>query len=307
VLRRRREAYHERLADAGPAGGGEAQVAAPASIHDAVRVKEAGLAAHLIYDGYERRSALVRFLPVDQTATEWRAGGGDDLGDFVAGVHRLVDLGPGRATVVRDGWVVDERGGTPRPVRVEKRVALGGGRLDPALQVQVSILNASEQPLRTRLGVEWATTMLGGGGNPAAWWDVARERARHDGPGSATDVGHLAQGNDWLGLEIATTVTPAADAWWAPIETVSNSEAGFERVYQGSSLLLSWPIELGPDERWTGTIDHRATIARDRGLEGTEGADAGWPAPGRAATRTPGRDIAGDAETPSARGLRATG
>ncbi len=35
-----------------------------------------------------------------------------------------------------------------------------------------------------------------------------------------------------------------ADAWWAPIETISNSENGFERVYQGSGLLLSWPVAL---------------------------------------------------------------
>ena len=39
-----------------------------------------------------------------------------------------------------------------------------------------------------------------------------------------------------------------ADAWWAPVETISNSEAGFERVYQGSGLLLSWPLALAPGE-----------------------------------------------------------
>ena len=88
----------------------------------------------------------------------------------------------------------------------------------------------------------------------------------------------LGQGNDWLGLAIATSVTPQADAWWAPIETVSNSEGGFERVYQGSALLLSWSLDLQPGQGWSTTIEHRATIDRHRGLE-----------------------------TPSARGLRATG
>ena len=42
-----------------------------------------------------------------------------------------------------------------------------------------------------------------------------------------------------------------ADAWWAPVETISNSEGGFERVYQGSGLLLSWPIRLAAGERWS--------------------------------------------------------
>jgi 4-alpha-glucanotransferase len=281
VMRRRPEAYHETLrrheavgrAAAAPAGEG----AAPASIHDVVRTKEKGLAEHLIYDGYERRSALVRFLPVDQTSAAWRAGGGADAGDFVDGAFRLLELGPGGALVARDGWVT-AGGGPPQAVRVTKRAAVGGGRLDPTLRVEVSIENRSDQALRARIGVEWATTMLGGGGNPAAWWELAGERSRHDGHGSAAGVGQLAQGNDWLALAIATTVNPSSDAWWAPIETVSNSEDGFERVYQGSALLLSWPVDLQPGQGWSATVEHRATIDRDRGLE-----------------------------TPSARGLRATG
>ena len=86
-------------------------------------------------------------------------------------------------------------------------------------------------------------TMLGGGGNPEAWWEVAgarsapRRRRRRDGRRRASR-----QGNAWLGLAVETAVSPPADAWHAPIETVSNSEAGFERVYQGSALLLSWPV-----------------------------------------------------------------
>jgi alpha-amylase len=303
VMRRRPEAYHDALrrhdaataAKAGPpatpaaaetaavgdaaAGGGAAAGGAPPeSIHDVVRTKEAGLADHLVYDGYERRSALVRFLPLDQDAVGWRAGGGTDLGDFVDGAFRVVDLGPGGAVVARDGWVT--RGGAGQEVRVQKRVALAGGRRDPALDIEVSIENRSDRPLEARVGLEWATTMLGGGGNPAAWWEVSGGRSRHDARGAATGVEQLGQGNDWLGLAIATTVVPAADAWWAPIETVSNSEDGFERVYQGSALLLSWPLELAPGATWSARIEQRSSIGRDRAME---------------------------AETPSARGLRATG
>jgi alpha-amylase len=31
---------------------------------------------------------------------------------------------------------------------------------------------------------------------------------------------------------------------------VSLSEAGFERIYQGSALLLTWPLRLRPGETW---------------------------------------------------------
>jgi hypothetical protein len=270
VLRRRPEAYHETLrrheADLAAAHDGVGE-GAPASIHDIVRTKEPGLAARLIYDGYERRSALVRILPPDATAETWAAGGGPDLGDFVVGPHRVVAMEAGRVVVARDGFVAPAAGdadGASIAVRVEKEVTLDGGRLDPSLRVTFSVLNQSAARLGARFGLEWAITMLGGGGNPSAWWDVGGERDRHDGAGAEAQVERLGQGNDWLGVAIDSTVTPAAEAWWAPIETVSNSEDGFERVYQGSALLLSWPVELGPGERWSATVEHRVAVERDR-------------------------------------------
>ena len=64
-----------------------------------------------------------------------------------------------------------------------------------------------------------------------------------------------------------TTTTSPTDAWWAPIETVSNSEAGFERVYQGGALLLSWPARLAAGEQWTRTISHVVATTHDRATE----------------------------------------
>jgi hypothetical protein len=276
VLRRRPEAYHEVLRQRGDAADRDDPGAA--SIHEAVRSKERGLAARLVYDGYERRSALVRFLPADATAEQWAAGGGPDMGNVVAGPHRLVDLLPGRAVVVADGTVEGSQS-----IQVRKTLTLGGRRLDPSLRVELEVRNRSHRPLLARLGLEWATTMLGGGGNPSAWWDVGGRRAGHDGSGWEPGVGHIAQGNDWLGVRIDSHLSPDGDTWWAPIETISNSEEGFERVYQGSALLTSWVIDLGPEEEWLGSVEHRVAVKRDRGTSRL------------------------DPEAPSARGLRASG
>jgi hypothetical protein len=45
---------------------------------------------------------------------------------------------------------------------------------------------------------------------------------------------------------------------------VSNSESGFERVYQGSSLLFRWPVALAAGERRTFTIRFGVTQTIDR-------------------------------------------
>ncbi len=266
VLRRRPEAYHDKLRAAeAPARAAGPANAGVSSIHEIVRVKEAGLSALLAYDAYERRSALVRFLAPDATARSWASGGGPDLGDFVDGpfvVERLTEVG---LTVARDGSV---DGGAPHagaglPVRVTKHIEIGGDRLAPTLVVQLSVENRSTSPLATRVGLEWGITMLGGGGNPAAWLEVAGRRGRHDAPGAAPGIDRLAQGNEYIGIELVSSVSPAADAWWAPIDTISNSEDGFERTYQGLALLLSWPLTIGPGETWTASAEHIVHVRPD--------------------------------------------
>ena len=266
VLRRRPEAYHETLRaheatlaahDHGSDGDGAA-----ASIHDVVRTKEPGLAARLHYDAYERRSGLVRFLRPDATATAWADGGDVEIGDAVDRPYGLVELVDGCAVFQRDATV-----GEGGRVRVTKRFELGGGRLDPTMTLTVDLENTGPAPIDARFGIEAATTMLGGGGNPAAWWEVAGARCAHDSTGRVADVNSLAQGNDHIGIELTTAVSEAADAWWAPIETISNSENGFERIYQGSGLLLSWPISVDPGQRRSVTLSHAVTATRDRSVD----------------------------------------
>jgi len=271
VLRRRPEAYHEILrrheAAATKARPREAAAGeAPASIHDIVQVKESGLAARVTYDDYERRSGLIRILPPVTTAAEWSAGGRSDLGDFVDQPFRIEQRSDAGVVLSRDGSAV--LAGAAIPLRAESELRLGTGRLDATLEQRVTIENRGEEPGIFRLGIEYAITMLGGGANPDAWWMLDGTRTPHDSTGGAEQVTEIAQGNQWLGLSIETAIGPAASAWYAPIETVSNSESGFERVYQGSALLVSWLVRLDPGERFTGKLEHAVQIAVDRAAEG---------------------------------------
>jgi alpha-amylase len=154
--------------------------------------------------------------------------------------------------------------GRPVPVRIVKALALGGDRRAPTLELTVTLENRSDRGIEGLLGLEWTLTMLGGGGNPSAWWEVDGRRTAHDARGTATDVTEFAQGNDYVGIAVATTVSRPATAWWAPVETVSNSEGGFERVYQGSGLLLSWPLALAAGASVAVTVGHAVATTHDR-------------------------------------------
>ncbi|MBI2543780.1 MAG: DUF1926 domain-containing protein [Candidatus Rokubacteria bacterium] len=67
--------------------------------------------------------------------------------------------------------------------------------------------------------------------------------------------------DEWVALAAAVRWERPAAVGWAPVETVSLSEAGLERIFQGASLLLVWPLALEPGEDWVERV--RLTI-RDR-------------------------------------------
>ena len=157
-------------------------------------------------------------------------------------------------------------------MRVTKAVRLGGDRRSPTLGLTVTIENRSDVAVETRLGLEWTLTMLGGGGNPAAWFEAAGERTAHDAGGTVSGVDGFAQGNTWIGVTIDTTLSEPADLWWAPVETVSNSEAGFERSYQGAGILVGWPLALAAGQAKTVTVTHAVSTDRDRLAEETAAA-----------------------------------
>ena len=58
----------------------------------------------------------------------------------------------------------------------------------------------------------------------------------------------LALGNRQLGIEIRVKLSQKVRLWRFPVEAICNSEAGLERVYQGSCLVLLLPFRLTPTE-----------------------------------------------------------
>ncbi len=282
VLRRRPEAIHEQLRAAVKAGTAGAAADQPISPHDAVVVKEPGLERYLIYDRHERRSCLVHLLEPDA---------GADLGPAALTAERFIDeadlgeepyeveeLGERRLVLRRDGLARRQGGGQGSrstggasgwPVTLVKELDLTGTRLSPELSVRVELRNRGGDRLETELDLEWALQMLGGGGNPAAWYSLPNgdgdaSRTPHDGTGDAAAIDRLCFGNDQLGVRMEALLEPVARATWHPIETVSNSEGGFERMYQGSALHLRWPLVVEAGSTASVRVRFIATQDRDR-------------------------------------------
>jgi len=155
-------------------------------------------------------------------------------------------------TLARSGQVRRAGAMTPLPVRLSKVlfVPLGQERL----VVRYDIKNLGHTRLHTLFATEWNIHLLGGGSNDQAYYrgpGHELENSHFDSTGEVQEVPTFHIGNTWLQQDMGFSLSKAATLWRFSIETVTGSEAGFERTHQGSCLVLLWPIALDAGEHWT--------------------------------------------------------
>jgi alpha-amylase len=165
-----------------------------------------------------------------------------------------------RSTTLRSG-------DTSVPLLVTKRYRFEGDRRTPAVGLEVTVLHPGDAPIDARLALGWSLNLLGGGGNPAAWWDTGDGRVAFDSNGDLRDASAIACGNDTLGVTVRAETSSACDIWWASVDTVSISEDGFERTHQGSGLTFSWPLRLAAGASMTVGVRLSIATAFDRASE----------------------------------------
>ena len=248
-LTRRPEAYHRNLtSQEQPHQDDEVK-----TIHEIVTLKEPDLGRKLRYDPYERESLVEHCLPVEVTVGQLEALQYRELGDFVEGEYRVAGRERSREEVrvrlARLGEVQAADG--PGRLSVEKAVVLP--RRGTHLAVTYDLTNRSAARLRFRFAVEWNFSLLAGDA-PDRYYFLPREgpdgREVNLGPlisrHSLPPGQQLGLRDEWTGMELILTGEPRAGWFLHPLESVSQSEAGLESVYQSSCVMPHWLIDLEP-------------------------------------------------------------
>jgi alpha-amylase len=254
TLTRREEVYHDLLREqqvhVGESGKGDQ------SIHELVRAKEPGLDSYLVYDPYRRVSLRDHFLPDTVTPRQLWAGSYQELGDFATNPYRL-ETRKDTVTLSRDGtvWVEESR-----PVRVRKTISLHPRA--SSFEIRYDISQYGTHPLRVLFGVEFAVNLLSGASFDRYYRSDDRDLNYPKLGEMGCDEGltHLALRDDWQRLECGLRLDAPARILRFGIETVSQSENGQERVYQGSVVIPLWTIECAPGETVTRTITAEAMV-----------------------------------------------
>ncbi|MBW2048032.1 MAG: DUF1926 domain-containing protein [Deltaproteobacteria bacterium] len=243
TLTRRPEAYHRQLDQAGEGSASDGDDVP--SIHELPGGGGQGLAKLLILDRYTKSSLLDHFIRPDLPVEGYASGEYPELGDFVQGTYRVenssVSSGKAIVQMSRMGRVEGS------DLMVRKTVRLGEqGRLTFDYLFECR----GKTPLSTRYGCEFNLTLYS---------DQDRERyygiPETGGRREVAETGEeenltrfeLINGPDMLSLLFSFSAE--VSVWFSPLMTVSKTEKGFERTYQGSSLLFLYPLYLSPGQQ----------------------------------------------------------
>ncbi len=252
TLTRRKEGYHRKLFESrGEASGEELK-----TIHEIFDSKESGLDQYLHFDGYRRSSFIDHFIPDPMDFGSFRRCRYQEEGDFIQEVYEMDIRRKGRNRDLlfsRSGNL--RKDGKRHPIKVEKRY-------DPSLNQSVlkaayRITYGGDERKRTNFGIEFNINLLAGDALDR-YYDIPGhplEDRKLASIGECVDVSEVRLIDEWNGIKVFLNTDKKCNFWRFPIETVSLSESGFEKIFQGSCLLFYWPLELEKGKEFEVTIE----------------------------------------------------
>ena len=117
--------------------------------------------------------------------------------------------------------------------------------------IDYRLLNHSDREMTPRFGVEFNFSMLAGHAHDRYYFtsadDNAGELATLAEHGQLDYAGLV---DEWVGIRARLSFDRPTDVWTCPVETVSTSEDGFERIYQSSCIMPVWDITVPPGGDW---------------------------------------------------------
>jgi 4-alpha-glucanotransferase len=237
-LKRRPESYHAKIrAKVGQNAAGVQ------SIHDQMRTKEDGLERWLNYDRWPQHSFRLLLFGREKNQRDHEMVLLDENPALAGGPYIVSDISPERvslATQDRSDW-------SARKTFSFRRTKSG---FDIACDVVLERM--AQMAVSASVGIEAVVNFLAPS-TPDRYFESGQQRLPLRWSG-AIPASQLRVVDEWQKTAV-TLVAPSADQFWiSPIETVSESEDGFERIYQGSKILTLWPADISPGREWSAQL-----------------------------------------------------
>ena len=247
TLNRRPEPYHEKVR--AHAGQAVSDVGGGVDPNGGVRFKQPDLDRKLQYDNWPRKSLVDHFLQPGLNHQTFVQGQGE-IGDFAEGAYlSKIRRSPERveATLWREGHL------GPYQVKVTKTISMS---LQQSGTIEATyVLENLPAGLPIHFGVEFNFAAMPAGASDRYYYDAdGRSLGQLETAHSTSPSSRIGLVDEWLGLDVTLEVSQAASFWIQPIQTVSQSESGYELVHQSCSVMPRWEFVPNSEGRWSVTV-----------------------------------------------------
>ena len=247
---RRPEAYHTRLREA----AAKPAASPVASIHEQTRVKEPGLEKYLRYDRWPRHAFRILIFDPGRTHADYEALELREDAGFAGGAFSVKRSEPYEVELFRSDSLILPGISESATSATAKLLLLKQYSFSPApngfeaaCAITLKFKENLEKPLS--VGIESIVNLLAPT-EPDRFFEtpLGKKNLRFSGsmPGPI-----LRMEDGWQRVRVSLHAPLVEEFWVSPIETVSESEEGFERVYQGSQILAVWRPPLTTQKTWS--------------------------------------------------------
>jgi alpha-amylase len=169
----------------------------------------------------------------------------EEKGDFLGAQYALVSASEendmGVVLLEREGHIETD-GGTV-PLKLQKRFEIDPGRAE--IVCRYSIENQGREPVGLVFGVEWNFTLLAADTDDR-YLTIDGERYKMNSEENSENVTDWAMTDEHFRFAVECHSDKPVTLARYPVETVSQSEGGFESNYQGTAFIALLPMYIEP-------------------------------------------------------------
>jgi 4-alpha-glucanotransferase len=246
TLDRRPEPYHAAIIEAAKQFGDQGL---PPQ-HNGVRYKSSDLHKHIHYDAWPRKSLVDHFLTPGLPRLAFQKGEGEQ-GDFATGVYESVIKRSARHVQVE----MTRRGRVgSHEIVVRKTIGLDRGSASQELEIHYELDNLPAG-VPFHFGIEFGMAGVAAGASDRFYYNAdGRSLGQLQTELDLPPTTRLGLVDEWLGLDVSLDVSRPAAFWTFPIQTISQSEGGYEGVHQSCVVMPHWQVLGGAEGRWEVTL-----------------------------------------------------
>ena len=240
---RKPEAYHRKVL----AGADDRNDVA--GVMDKVVFKQEGLDERIQYDNHPRKSLVDHFYDPQTTLAAVARGEVIERGDFhLRPYEARLRRNPKRMQVQLScqGMAGDV------PLKLTKSVTLAAG--SSTLEIGY-LLEGLPQDCTLHFSPEFNFAGMPSGIDDRYFY--GHDRQRHGQLGAWLDLhdaSELGLVDEWLGVDVNLAFSRPTSLWTFPVESVSQSEGGFELVHQSVAVQPHWHVQGDENGRWSVSI-----------------------------------------------------